>query len=444
MLLRALVLLAVVVPSFTFASPWSEKVHAEMARKVAKHFANNTQVGIMVGVFHEGETQFWAFGERVKGSRELPTADTFFEMGSITKTFTATLLARETLEGRVRLETKVKSLWRELEGSDAGEITLEQLASHTSGLPRMPDNFPAADPENPYADYTDALLLAYLQGFKQERPGPYKHDYSNLGFGLLGYLLSTKLHGQAYADYLRANLTGPLGLRDTKTALLPADRARAAQGYDSFFKRVPFWDLGSVEGAGVLKTTIRELLGWATFNMAEGDSLLSRAAALAQQPRVDSSDGPDVKVGLAWESLKLGDYDVITHGGATGGYRANLLFDKKKRVAAVILSNTELGARCVLAPVFGNECEVEEWAQVDPSRQAPFLGSYFSDEIKTTATISLAEGVLALQLPEQPLIRLFPMSETFYKITVAKAEVRFSDGTFGLTQGGKTYTFVKK
>jgi serine-type D-Ala-D-Ala carboxypeptidase/endopeptidase len=430
-------------PTVTFANAWSETVRVKMAEHVAKHFANQTQVGIIIGVARGDESHFWSFGEVSRGSGLPPSPNSFFEMGSITKTFTGALLAREVLEGQVRFDTKAKSLWPELDGSHAGEITLEQLATHTSGLPRLPDNLAPTDPANPYADFNEARMLSFLKKYQPNGPGPYKHLYSNIGYGLLGFLLSEKLHKDTYSNVLRRQILAPLSLHDTKTKLAPSDLLRAAQGYDSFLRPMPFWDLGAAEGGGVLKTTAHDLIAYARANMTTNPSLLSRALELAQEPRVASSEG-EARVGLAWETVKIGDYEVLSHSGATGGYRANLLFAKKEKLAVVILSNTEINPRCVIGPVFQTDCEVEEWAKVPAPQQAELLGSYHSEELNLGASVSHEGSILALQIPEQPLIRLFPMSPTHYKILVGKAEIHFFPNRFELTQSGRTFTFLKK
>lgn len=120
------------------ASTWSDELKSKIDSNVRVHFSNESQVGIVIGVVKGNETYFWSYGEKEFGKGVSVDPDTYFEMGSITKTFTATLLSMEVLNGSVSLHDPVSKFLNELDGLDAGKITLQELASHTSGLPRMP------------------------------------------------------------------------------------------------------------------------------------------------------------------------------------------------------------------------------------------------------------------------------------------------------------------
>lgn len=445
MLFRAL-LLSLILPSFALASAWSDSVKHQIDKNIELNFRNqNSQVGIVVGVIHGEESYVWSYGERVKGNGEAPNGDTFFEMGSITKTFTATLLAKEILEERVSLGTQVKSLWPELSGTYAGEITLEQLATHTSGLPRDPDNLASADPMNPFQGYSEKKLLALLKAFKQRSVGSYPHSYSNVGYGLLGYLLSEKLHRENFGDYIEKNLLGPLGLHDTKTALAKSDLVRSAQGYGNFFELVPPFELGVLNGAGVLRTTVNDLLKYIHFQMRTDHSLLTRAARLTHEPRHPLSGNTQFEVGLAWGIGQSDDFRLINHNGATMGFRASLFFDKSKRTAAVVISNTSMSPSCILAPVFDMPgCQPKTWITVPLAQQRALLGRYRCAELEMDAKVFLENEVLGLELPAQLRLRLWPNSEKEYIIPDADVKIEFQEARFHLTQNGKTYEFQKK
>ena len=148
----------------------------------------------MIGVVQQGRTQILSYGETVKGSKIATDGDTVYEIGSITKVFTCTLLADLVERGLVKLDNPVqKYLPADVKMPIAEDkpITLLDLATQSSGLPRMPDNFKPADPSNPYADYGDQQIFAFLRGHKLRRP-PGKYEYSNLGMGLLGEVLARR------------------------------------------------------------------------------------------------------------------------------------------------------------------------------------------------------------------------------------------------------------
>lgn len=430
------------------ASVWSDDLKIKIDENVKLHFQNESQVGIVVGVIKGNETHFWSYGERERGSGKNVDPDTYFEMGSITKTFTATLLSMEVLKGTVALQDPISRYWKELEGLDSGKITLQELASHTSGLPRMPTNFLMSDPLDPYKDYDSGLLLQFLKDFKQSAKGPYPYAYSNVGIGLLGYLLSEKLNSKTFADYLETHLLSPLGLQRTKTSMAAANSNFSAQGYDSFFSLMPFWNLNVLEGAGVLKTTARDLLRYLEFNMNADSSLIGRAMSLAHI-QLFPSDTAGTTVGLVWSATKLGRYDVLTHGGATGGYRANLVFDKSEKLGAIVLSNTDVAPSCLLAPVFEVACEIPTYKAVSTATQAKLIGKFEASAIGLQAEVFSQSGQLGIHPVGQPRLRLWAKSDLEYFIPDAKAEIIFQLSASGevdqfeLRQGGQTFLFKR-
>ncbi|MDZ4083252.1 MAG: serine hydrolase domain-containing protein, partial [Bdellovibrionales bacterium] len=326
--------------------------------------------------------------------------------------------------------------------------TLQELASHTSGLPRMPTNFMMSDPLDPYKDYDAVLLLQFLKDFKQAAPGPYLYAYSNVGIGLLGYLLAEKLNSQTYSDYLEIALLRPLGLSHTKTKLIAANSNFAAKGHDSFYSLVPFWNLNVLEGAGVLKTTARDLLNYLKFNMDPDSSLIGRAMALAHD-QLFPSDVSGTTVGLVWSGMPLGRYKVLAHGGATGGYRANLIFDKAEKLGAIVLSNTDITPTCILAPVFDVPCEVPVYPVVRPEIQAKLVGKFEASSIGLKADVFVEGGKLGIHPDGQPRLRLWAKSEMEYFIPDAKAEIIFQSSISGeidqfeLKQGGQSFIFKR-
>jgi CubicO group peptidase (beta-lactamase class C family) len=196
-------LMTILLRSASYAEGGFDELKTRIDAQVIKNFSQRGQVGIVVGVVKDGEIRIWSYGQRVLGLSEKPAGDTYFEIGSLTKTFTSTLLALEATQGRVQLSDKVKRFLPELDGMDGGEITLEELATHTSGLPRLPENLNPKDPLDPYRDYGETELLQYLKSFKRSGLGSYPYVYSNLGFGLLGYILSQRLNGIPYETYVR-------------------------------------------------------------------------------------------------------------------------------------------------------------------------------------------------------------------------------------------------
>jgi CubicO group peptidase (beta-lactamase class C family) len=122
------------------------------------------------------------------------------------------------------------------------KITLQDLSTQSSGLPRMPSNFTPKDMTNPYADYSVEQLYQFLSGYELTRDIGEKYEYSNLGVGLLGHALSLRA-GTSYEALVKARITGPLGMTSTSIALTPDMKARFAVGHDGDLKAVSAWDI---------------------------------------------------------------------------------------------------------------------------------------------------------------------------------------------------------
>jgi CubicO group peptidase (beta-lactamase class C family) len=189
--------------------------------------------GIVVGLLDAKGRRVIAYGVMDKASGRKVDGDTLFEIGSLTKSFTGTLLADMVVRGEVKLDDPVSKYLpdsvKRLQVADK-DVTLLQLATHTSGLPRIPSNMPLKVAEDPYADYRAADLYDFLGAFDRSTPPDPKPDYSNLGFGVLGHALALRAQAD-YATLLRERVLAPLGLRDTMVVVTPDRKDRFATGY---------------------------------------------------------------------------------------------------------------------------------------------------------------------------------------------------------------------
>jgi D-alanyl-D-alanine-carboxypeptidase/D-alanyl-D-alanine-endopeptidase len=192
-----------------------------------ERIAAGTYQTLVFGVVDGDNSEVVAFGKLDDGKP--PGGDTVYEIGSVTKTFTATLLAQAALSGRATLDAPVAQLLPDFKIPSRGgiEITLEQLGTQHSALPRMPSNFAPKDPANPYADYDAAKLKAFLAGYQLPRDPGAAYEYSNLGFGLLGCALA-QLEHITYGALTDETILKPLGMTMSGTALSDAMRTHLA------------------------------------------------------------------------------------------------------------------------------------------------------------------------------------------------------------------------
>jgi serine-type D-Ala-D-Ala carboxypeptidase/endopeptidase len=315
--------------------------------------ASSTHVGFTIGVVDHGERLVFSYG--------VAKDDSIFEIGSMTKTFTGLLLSQMVEQGKVKFDEPVRELLPEgTVARPAGdEITLLDLATQHSGLPRLPDNLKPADNQNPYADYTAADMYAYLK--KQGAAKPAKTDflYSNFGFGLLGQALSDRA-GTSYSQLLHDEITGPLGMIDTVITLTPDQQARFISGYDGRHRPARAWDFAAIAGAGAIRSTASDMLTCLEANLhpdklpasaattADGKTL-SAAIRQSHELRADAMAG--MRIALAW--LYETDTGNYWHNGATGAFNSFGLFNPQADYAVIVLVNTSVGKNGSIADDIG-------------------------------------------------------------------------------------------
>jgi D-alanyl-D-alanine-carboxypeptidase/D-alanyl-D-alanine-endopeptidase len=302
--------------------------------------------GIVVGVIDAGGRRVVGYGAMSAGDPRPVAGQTLFEIGSITKVFTALLLAEAVLRHEVRLDDPVQ---RYLPASahvptrPGQVVTLQALATHTSGLPMHVPNFERADPDNPYADYTVEKLYEYLNTAELEHDVGTTYEYSNIGMGLLGHVLA--LHaGMSYEELVRARVTEPLGMHDTRIQLPPELAARLAPGHKSNLAPATNWDLPALAGAGALRSSADDLLKFVAAAAGLTETPLAPAFATLLTVRRPMGGAGQGEVALGWQVTELHDHRVVSHGGATGGYRSFIGFDPATRRGVVALTNVKTDA----------------------------------------------------------------------------------------------------
>ena len=282
-----------------------------------------------------------ADGRRVYGYAPAggPTVDggTVYEIGSITKGFTGLLLAQMVQKGELALEDRLTQYLPdsvEVQEMDGMPITLLDLATHRSGLPRMPANFAPKDPLNPYTDYSVKQMYASLGQYTSTGKA---FAYSNLGAGLLGQVMARRA-GKSYEELIIERICRPLGMNDTRMTLSADMRRRLAPPFDAAGKPAGNWDIPTLAGAGALRSTVDDMLIFIEAQIGLRPTSLDSAIAMSLQRRGDIGDGGGIALG--WH---IGSGGVIWHNGQTGGYHSYAAFDTRKRVGVVILSNSAIG-----------------------------------------------------------------------------------------------------
>ncbi len=309
-------------------------------------------IGIAIGIVRGGERGVFTFGKA--------KPDAIFEIGSITETFTGLLLALAIEQKEVRPDTPVRELLppgTAAKPANGSEITLLDLVTQRSGLPRMPDNFDPKDPSNPYADYDSTKLYRFLGDHGVARPAQPQFLYSNLGFALLGQALAN--HAKTdYAALLERSVLDPLGMEDTAITLDADQQRRLIQGFDPVRRPVHAWDFSAaLAGTGGLRSTAGDMLRYLEAHLLQRTDAVTTAddralaAALARSQTLQADAAGTQKIGYAWV------YDAATetyqHEGATGGYTSFAFFSPKRNYAGIVLANLTESPRGNFAATVG-------------------------------------------------------------------------------------------
>jgi CubicO group peptidase (beta-lactamase class C family) len=396
-------------------------------------------VGIVVGVIEPGRRRIVSYGSLEKGDPRPLNGDTIFEIGSVTKVFTSLLLADMVERGEVALGDPVtKYLPADTKMPERGgrSITLLDLSTHTSGLPRLPNPFKPDDPANPYADYTVEQLYQFLAGYQLPRDIGSKFEYSNLGGGLLGHALARKA-GMDYEALVKSRICGPLAMRSTVVTLTPELKARLAIGHNSELKAVSNWDLPTLAGAGALRSSANDLIEFLAANLGYKESPLAAAMAAMIKPR-HPAGALGLEIGLGWLIRTRDGSQIIWHNGGTGGYRSFVGFDPKTRVGVVALSNTstaagvdDIGLHLLDSRVpLTKPPKEHKQITVDPKLFDGYVGRY---EIMPNFSITVTRdgGQLFVQATGQPKFEVFPESERDYFLKVVDAQITFETDSEG-------------
>lgn len=321
------------------AEAWSD---AEVGRILEERIDRyQKSVGIVVGLLDAQGSRIVARGKPGGPSERPLDGDTVFEIGSVSKVFTTTLLADMVEHGELGLDDPISRLLPaavKVPAVGGHEITLLHLATHSSGLPRLPDNLVPADDGNPYADYTVEQMYAFLRSPGPGREPGARTEYSNLGVGLLGHLLGLK-SGAGFEALVHQRITGPLGMAHTAVSLSPEMQARLAPGHGRGLEPVKNWDLPTLAGAGALRSTANDMLRFLGANLELVESSLQPAMRRARAPQRDFTI-PGTKIGLGWVLQSGHGADLVWHNGETGGYHSFAGFDLAGRRGVVVLSNS--------------------------------------------------------------------------------------------------------
>jgi len=386
-------------------------------------------MGASVAVAHRDVTELYHFG-RTTLTGAPPVDNTLYELGSISKAFTGVLLATLLEEEALFEDAAVSTLLPSsvlVPARNGVVITLGDLASHHSGLPRLPANLSPSDASNPYADYSVTQLYAELTGTTLSVTPGTRYEYSNLGTGLLGHALGLHLE-MDFQDAVKARITVPLGMHSTTVTLSAQEATRLAQPHDPDLVPVTPWDMPTLQSAGGLRSSIWDMAVFARANLGGANTVLEAALQRSHLPLHPLNGGGSIALG--WHLLSNG---TVWHNGSTFGSATMMAVDVENQVAVVLLANTGAYSvtaagmalmRAVLQGV-AEPLTLPRAVTLSETEMERCVGRY-SFGGNTVVSVRRSGTFLELLLAGNPPLRLYAEDALHFFLRVAEISVSFT------------------
>ena len=344
-----IVLILVGLGAITIAVAWYRLSHRKDThylkeltdRSCNTYIAKGKSPGLCIGIIKGEQLYIKGYGRIDSTDARVPDGKTLFEIGSVSKVFTVAMTQLLVDKGLLHWKDDIRQYHPPGEAPfNTGPVSLEQLASHTSGFPRLPaawlDTSVMTNECDPYSTITEQQLLSYLRHPDDKKPVPAGYDYSNVGMGLLGHILEWRT-GKSYDTLLKDLLCNPLGM--TSTSLQVKDTARFADGHDESGKTTCHWQFPVLQGAGGIRSCVDDLVIFLRENMEDTGPLGVSFNKLHKKV----ADIPMGGIGYGWHldefnARLYGEPAIIWHNGGTGGFSSFIGFIPGK-AGVVVLAN---------------------------------------------------------------------------------------------------------
>lgn len=295
-----------------------------------KDFPENTQVSI--AIIQNGKTNYYGIIKLNDTIRPIENQDKVFEIGSITKVFTSTVLASLVEEGKIKLTDEINPFYPS-PFKDNIKLNFKDLANHTSGLPRLPENFDLTNQIDPYKSYGKIQIDEYLKDILKLENEPARiYSYSNLGAGLLGYTLGLS-QKTSFEKLLQEKVFDKYNMKNSFISHQDLNE-KLVKGQNMNGEITSNWSWDLLSGAGGILSTTEDLVEFANaqFNSKNKELVLTRTPTF--------TINENMKIGLGWHLLKSeSGKDLVWHNGGTGGYSSSMALNTNDKIAVIILSN---------------------------------------------------------------------------------------------------------
>ena len=338
---------------FLWCSTIDAQFRDHLKKEIEKIVFYDTEVslddipGYIIGVQMGDSTYVYSYGSISRDFKKTPTDSTVYEIGGITKVFTASLAGLLVEEGLMDFDSSLNFyLPNNLRGPYASAITIRDLIMHTSQLPRMPFEFGLKEKEinNPYAHYTNNDLMDFYKNFLVDNKKKKVYEYSHVNYALLEKAIEYA-SGKSFESLLNEKILAPLGMSST---FIDQDQIsnnkEFANGYSRSGRATDPWTFSSFRGSEGLKSSTKDLINFMNANLGITPHSLTEKFNAFHEPLLHTKMTRNTWIGTGWHVIKLKKYhNVILHSGSTSGYRAFMGFVKETNTGVVILSNSEKG-----------------------------------------------------------------------------------------------------
>jgi serine-type D-Ala-D-Ala carboxypeptidase/endopeptidase len=328
-------------------NPLKTYLDSNVHEAVTVYFKSNCRVGLSIGIVQQGNTYYYNYGAVTKGVEQLPTNNTLFEIASVTKTFTGSLLAKAVNDGKLKVDDDIRiyltGKYSNLEYKGKF-ITFRHLSTHQSGLPySIPDVSDLF--KNPNFDSLPAKLIAREKEYDKQRylkelhdivldtiPGSVYFKYSNLGPKLIAFCLEN-IYRKSYDHLLSDVIFHPLNMNSTGIELSAANRKRLAHGYNPNGLKMPY-TLSNAGAAGGLKSSTSDMVRYVRWHLNETDPVIKTAHDLLE------GDPLQYARAMGWSVQTTTDGERrLNQSGGSYGFSSQVVLFPDDKTGFVLLAN---------------------------------------------------------------------------------------------------------
>lgn len=330
--------LFILLVSFSFTGEL--KTDDLIKQSVDAYLNNPENTGVSIGIVKGDKEYYYSYGTTSNPANTNIDANSLFEIGSITKIFTSIILAQDVLQHKASLEDKVSRYFPDISNRELDKVSLRDLVTHSSGLPRMATNFSASikDEGNPYRSFGEQELKDYLSIATLNWEPGVKYLYSNVGVGLMGYILSQQ-HHLGYESLVQQKVCHPFGMYNTVMNFNGEQRKALALGHSNG-NIVSNWDFqDATAGQGALRSSAKDMVKFIKMNLFPEQSPFKDAILLTQQLQfTDKNNGR--QMGMGWHMGTFRNEKYLEHTGGTGGYRSFICVLPESKMGIIVMSNS--------------------------------------------------------------------------------------------------------